>query len=114
MFWHIGALLTLGCSNDDGPSTVCNPVPASEQDDIINEAIDQNGWTMQTSSTGLRYSIETPGSGDNIMLGNTIEIDYQGALLLDGTVFDAGSFGPIVFDQGAFIPGFEEESAITQ
>ena len=40
---------------------------------------------METSSTGLRYSIETVGAGDNIAFGNTIEINYQGALL-NGTV----------------------------
>ena len=104
----ISTLIATGCaSDDDGPRTVCNPVPASEQDDLINEFVDQNGWTMQTTSSGLRYSIETPGTGDNIMYGDTIEIDYQGALL-SGASFDAGTIGPIIFGQNSFIPGFEE------
>ena len=107
-FLAIGIFFIQGCSSDDDtPPTVCTPIPAEDQEDIINEALDQSGWTMETSSTGLRYSIETPGVGDNIMFGNTIEINYQGTLL-NGTVFDAGTIGPVVFQQGAFIPGFEE------
>jgi len=101
-------LITQVCGfDDDEPGSNCTPVPVSEQEDLINQYIDQQGWTMQSTASGLRYVIETPGTGDNIMYGDTIELDYQGALLTGGT-FDSGSIGPVVFSQGGFIPGFEE------
>ncbi|GJM28637.1 MAG: hypothetical protein DHS20C17_12720 [Cyclobacteriaceae bacterium] len=86
---------------------VCTPVPVGDQDEIIDQYIDQSGQTMQTTASGLRYVIETPGTGDNIDYGNTVELEYQG-VLLDGTDFDSGTLGPLVLNQNTFIPGFEE------
>lgn len=95
------------CSSDDGPTTDCVPVTVAEEDPIIDAYIADNGLTMQTTASGLRYSIETPGTGDNIVYGDVIEVEYQGALL-DGSTFDQGTLGPALFNQGSFIPGFEE------
>jgi FKBP-type peptidyl-prolyl cis-trans isomerase FkpA len=101
-------LIAQACGfDDDDPTNTCTPVTVAEQEDLINDYIDQQGWTMQTTASGLRYAIETPGTGDNIMVGNTISLDYQGALL-NGNTFDAGSIGPDVFTANAFIPGFQE------
>jgi FKBP-type peptidyl-prolyl cis-trans isomerase len=82
----------------------------AQQEAEINDYIDQNGLTMQTTASGLRYSIDVPGNGDNATYGDVIEITYQGALL-SGAIFDAGTIGPPQFPsliQNSFIPGFEE------
>ena len=104
----IFGLLTTGCGfDDDSPGANCTPATVAEQEDLINQYIDQQGWTMQSTASGIRYTIETPGTGDNISFGDTVELDYHG-VLLTGATFDAGSIGPAVFEQGAFISGFEE------
>lgn len=95
------------CSSDDGPTTVCNPVTIADENPVIDAYIDANGLTMQTTASGLRYSIETAGTGDDIEYSDVIEVDYQGALL-NGSTFDAGTLGPAAFNPGSFIPGFEE------
>lgn len=101
-------LIAQACGfDDDGPTNTCTPASVADQEDLINEYIDQQGWTMQTTASGLRYAIETPGTGDNIMVGNTIELDYQG-VLLDGRTFDSGTLGPDVLTANAYIPGFQE------
>ena len=110
IFWICSIFLIQSCSNDDGPRTVCVPETVAQQEAEINDYIDQNGLTMQTTASGLRYSIDLPGTGDNATYGDVIEISYQGALL-DGTIFDAGTIGPPqfpTFEQNSFIPGFEE------
>jgi FKBP-type peptidyl-prolyl cis-trans isomerase FkpA len=105
--FFVVALFIQSCSSDDGPTTVCVPATVAEQDQIIDDYIADNGLTMQTTASGLRYSIETLGAGDNIAYGDVIEVEYKGTLL-NGSPFDAGTLGPAIFNQGSFIPGFEE------
>lgn len=100
-------LLIQGCTSDDAPVNTCEPVPVSEQDEIIDQYIDQNGLSTQTTASGVRYTIETPGTGDPIEYGSTVEVEYQGTLL-NGNDFDAGTIGPITLTENIFIPGFEE------
>ena len=111
LFWVFGVLLLQSClSSDDSPTTVCVPETVAEQEQTINDYIDQNGLTMQTTASGLRYSVDVAGTGDNAVYGDVIEISYQGALL-SGSVFDAGTIGPPQFPtlaENSFIPGFEE------
>lgn len=109
LFLVVYTLMAGGCGfgDDDGPTTVCNPVTVSEEEDIINQYIDQNGLTMQTTSSGLRYSIDTPGTGDNIMYGDEVEVEYRGSLLT-GSVFDQGTLPLFTLTEGSFIAGFEE------
>ena len=103
----LSILLIQGCASDDTPVNTCEPVPVSEQDEIIDQYIDQNGLSMQTTSSGIRYVIETPGTGDQIEYGSTVEVEYQGTLL-NGSDFDSGTIGPITMTENIFIPGFEE------
>ena len=106
----LGAWLIQACGSDDGPTTVCVPETVQQQEDVINNYIDQNGLTMQTTASGLRYSIDQAGTGDNAMYDDVIEIDYAGSLF-NGQIFDQGTIGPPqfpTFAQGSFIPGFEE------
>ena len=103
-------LIIQGCSSDDTPAPTCEVVPVSEQDEIIDAYIDANGLMMQTTASGVRYTVETPGTGDPIEYGSVIEVEYQG-VLLDGTDFDNGVIGeiePFVFEENRLIPGFEE------
>ena len=104
------ALFAYSCGIDDGDVPVCDPVPVADQNDIIDDYIAQNALDMQTTASGLRYSIDVPGTGDNVMYGDTVELDYIGTLLTGGT-FDQGTLGPPsfpTFEPNSFIPGFEE------
>lgn len=103
----IYATFIQSCSNSDDATTVCVPETVSQQDQFIDDYIAQNNLTMQTTATGLRFSIDTPGTGDNIVFGDEIEVDFKGAFL-DGTIFDEGVLGPLIINDGSFIPGFEE------
>ena len=110
VFFILPFLIIQGCLSDDGPTTACVPETVEQQEATIDNYIDQSGLTMQTTASGLRYSIDLPGTGDNAMYGDVIEIQYSG-VFLDGTQFDAGTIGPPqfpTFQEGSFIAGFEE------
>ncbi len=102
------ALLGQGCiSNDDAPGSQCILETVDQQNSVIDKYIADNNMPMQVTATGLRYSIDQPGTGDNIVYGDTIEVQFQGTFL-NGSIFDEGVLGPVVITQGSFIPGFEE------
>jgi FKBP-type peptidyl-prolyl cis-trans isomerase len=105
--FFVFALLGQSCSNSDDVTVVCVPETVAQQDPIIDDYIAENNMPMQVTATGLRYSIDQPGTGDNIVYGDVIEVQFQGAFL-NGSIFDQGVLGPVALSQGSFIPGFEE------
>ena len=81
----------------------------------IDKYITDKGLTVQTSSTGLRYVISTPGTGAQAEAGKTVKVHYTGKLL-DGTKFDSSldRNEPIEFvlGRGMVIPGWDEGIAL--
>ena len=76
---------------------------------IIDKYIADKKLTgYQTSQTGLRYNISTPGTGNLPKAGATMKLKYIGKLL-DGKIFDQNATG-VDFPAGVgqVIPGFDE------
>ena len=103
-FYFLALALFVSCGDDD-PSCI-NRTIAEEAADI-DAFIAANGLTMQTTGSGLRFNIDTPGAGLPVQLGDTVELEFTGTRL-DGTIFDQGEIGPFLFQSGSFIAGFEE------
>ena len=82
-----------------------------KQDMEIQNYAKQNNLSVQKTPSGLYYTIETPGTGDNAKPGDNVSVHYKG-YLMDGKVFDESiSRGePITFPlgQGQVIPGWDE------
>ena len=47
-----------------------------------------SNYNVQTTSTGLRYVIETAGTGATVQTGDSVTVKYT-AMFLSGSVFDA-------------------------
>ena len=65
---------------------------------------------LQTTASGLQYSIEREGQGAQPQTGQTVSVHYSG-WLTDGTPFDSSrGRGPLEFPigQGRVIQGWEE------
>lgn len=64
---------------------------------------------MQTTASGLMYSVITQGSGERPVASDTVLVHYQGRLL-DGTIFDSSyeRGQPVPFPLATVIPGFSE------
>ncbi len=108
--FFVFALLGQSCLESDVPSIECTPETVAQQNSTIDDYIAENNMPMQVTASGLRYSIDEAGTGDNVAYGDTIEVAYQGTLL-DSLTFDQGTLGPPsfpFFQQNSFIPGFEE------
>jgi FKBP-type peptidyl-prolyl cis-trans isomerase len=56
---------------------------------------------------GLRYEILKPGQGPYPKPGQTVKVNYTGRLI-NGTVFDSTSLGPLDIDLDKVIPGWTE------
>ena len=72
---------------------------------------------LQTTSSGLQYTIDQPGTGAQPQVGQTVSVHYTG-WLTDGTKFDSSHDRgrPIEFPlgQGHVIKGWDEGIAAMQ
>lgn len=83
--------------------------------EIIEDYLEENNITAQSTESGLRYVIDVEGSGNYPKLGDSVKVHYTGTLL-DGTKFDS-SFDrnePLNFPIGVgqVIPGWDEGIAL--
>ncbi len=84
-------------------------------DKKLQEYFVKNHITAQKSAVGVYYTIAKEGSGNKIIAGQTVSLNYTGRLL-DGTVFDSNidpAFHhqePLVFEvgKGAMIRGYDK------
>ncbi len=60
---------------------------------IIDQYLADKGITAQTDASGLRYTVQSVGTGAAPTLSNCIQIKYTGKLLSDGSTFDQNSTG---------------------
>lgn len=64
---------------------------------------------VQTTESGLQYSVVTAGTGEKPQAADTVQVHYEGRLL-NGTVFDSSYARgePATFGVGQVIPGWQE------
>lgn len=79
---------------------------ATENDEQIQNYLSDNDIMAEKTETGLYYTINTIGTGEQPTLTNNVTVTYTG-YLLDDQVFDE-STDNINFDLGTLIPGFAE------
>ena len=80
----LGLLVFMGCNLEDD----FNPQDQFEEDiALIEMYLADNSISATTHSTGLVYTIEDEGNGENPSIDNYIFVKYKG-YFLDGTVFD--------------------------
>lgn len=86
-----------------------------EEKVLVDNYISENKLTVQTSASGLKYIISTPGTGAQAEAGKTVKVHYTGKLL-NGTKFDSSldRNEPIEFvlGKGMVIPGWDEGIAL--
>lgn len=99
-FTIILLLLSIGCNNDD---------PQLDTDImLIEQYLDDNNLTAESTESGLHYIITREGTGDHPTTNATVKIKYKG-YRLDGSVFDqtqGASSGPWPLSQ--LIKGWQE------
>ncbi|MGI9542423.1 MAG: FKBP-type peptidyl-prolyl cis-trans isomerase [Cyclobacteriaceae bacterium] len=122
--------LAFGCSGSQGtivgPNeiivfememlSICNEGNGSAQEqERLEMYLMDNNITTTTTSTGLQYVITEAGTGDQLVNGNVVQVEYEGRLL-DGTVFDSSidADPPFSFTlgQGQVIQGWDEGFAL--
>ncbi|MBK6935724.1 MAG: FKBP-type peptidyl-prolyl cis-trans isomerase [Chitinophagaceae bacterium] len=77
----------------------------SEENAILNYAT-LNGITPVRHSSGLYYQVVSPGSGGTPTLTSTVKANYVGKLM-DGTIFDQSTAGPVTFALSNTIYGWQ-------
>ena len=90
-------------------------------DKILQDYFAKNNIKAQKTASGVYYTIQKPGSGDQITAGQVVSMKYTGKTL-DGKAFDSnvdtsvGHHGtePLTFPvgQGQMIPGMDEGVAL--
>ncbi len=108
--------LLCSCHNDEQQDDMLQPAPNTQavnkqlipsqqkyirqETDEINQYIKLHNYTMQTTTTGIRYMIYEHGAGDIAKVGNYVQIAYS-ISLLDGTeCYDSKKDGPREFRVG--------------
>jgi FKBP-type peptidyl-prolyl cis-trans isomerase FkpA len=74
----------IACSDDD---KVADQLRKDKK--IIEEYLEENNLTAQSTKSGLYYIIDEEGTGDRPNAFSIIKVTYRGTLL-DGTLFDEG------------------------
>ena len=95
-------------STDTAPATESVAAEAPKGPQMDTFSIPEN---MQTTSTGLKYSVDQQGTGAQAFIGQTVSVHYTG-WLTDGTKFDSSRDrgAPLEFPlgMGRVIKGWDE------
>lgn len=91
------------------------PAPAAVENDAADAgkaflAENRNKEGVQTTASGLQYTVNKEGSGKQPTAADVVSVHYEGRLI-DGTVFDASrkhGDQPVTFPLGGVIPGWTE------
>lgn len=87
-----------------------NKQMVDDEQKIIGRYVEENKLDMNRTQTGLWYAIREPGSGDKIVSGKVVTLNYE-IRLLDGTLcYSSQRDGQKVFlvGQGGVEAGLEE------
>ncbi|MCU0357196.1 MAG: FKBP-type peptidyl-prolyl cis-trans isomerase [Cyclobacteriaceae bacterium] len=71
----------------------------------IDQYLVNNGIVASNDPSGIRYTVDTPGTGAKPCLENTVTVRYTGKLLSTGNVFDS-SANPVSFALSNLILGW--------
>lgn len=71
-----------------------NKADARLEDRDIDLYLQERGWIMQQTGTGLRYQIYHVGQGDSIEMGDHVIIDYSVALFDSTLCYSSKKNGP--------------------
>ena len=105
------ALATTSCSKDEPETVVQQDNSAADEVTIQKYLTDNKITNAKKQPSGLYYvPVTTNPNGLQATAGRTVTVDYKGTLL-DGTVFDAGTYA---FPLGAkqVIAGWDEGIAL--
>lgn len=76
--------------------------------EVIQNYLEENGLTAQSTASGLHYIIEEPGSAEHPSATSDVTVSYKG-YFTNGQVFDQSQPGkPITFNLQQVIPGWTE------
>ena len=90
------AILAGSCSKED-------QMEIDEQ--LIQDFLREHNWEADSTSSGLYYIIDDPGSPEKPTINSVVTVNYTG-FLLDGTIFDGGS--NVTFPLSSVIAGWQE------
>ncbi|MDH5597527.1 MAG: FKBP-type peptidyl-prolyl cis-trans isomerase [Cyclobacteriaceae bacterium] len=116
LFFLVGFLLTqVSCLKE----TTCNlqvnayvdTVQLEEDILLIDQYLTDNQITNTKihAGSGIRYAINSPGTGENPILCDVVTVEYEGRLL-DGTIFDGTAMNggkPSAFYLAGLITGWQ-------
>ena len=72
---------------------------------LIDDYLENNSLTAQSTSSGLHYIIHTPGNSEHPDVSNTVILAYTGKLL-NGSEFDASTY--FTYQLSGLIEGWQE------
>lgn len=98
----LALILLASCSKDDAPKDYI-----SQNEAEIKAYIAANSLNAQRSISGLYYTIDEPGSGDNPIAIDRVKVNYKG-YFTNGTVFDESTDEGISFNLQDVIRGWTE------
>ncbi|MFN0173708.1 MAG: FKBP-type peptidyl-prolyl cis-trans isomerase [Saprospiraceae bacterium] len=74
----------------------------------IQEYLNDNNLTAQSTPSGLHYIITKEGSGGHPGISSSVTVNYTGKLLKNGDVFDQTNGTPRTFPLANLIKGWQE------
>jgi FKBP-type peptidyl-prolyl cis-trans isomerase FkpA len=100
------SLIFAGCSKDDNKCSydVCGIVAPDAEIAAVQNHITTNGITAERHCSGVYYTIETAGTGNNPTPCSNVLVKYKG-YLTNGSVFDQ-AVNPVGFNLGGLISGW--------
>lgn len=110
----IGATKTMTQQEMQAESVAKSKEQLDKDIEKIDTYLKENNITAQSTESGLRYVLETEGSGENPQPGDSVTVHYTG-LLMDGTQFDSSEGkDPLKFviGRGQVIQGWDEGIAL--
>jgi FKBP-type peptidyl-prolyl cis-trans isomerase FkpA len=93
-----------GCNKDDSLSA---EEQLTKDIELIQQYLADNGLTAQSTTSGLHYIIEEPGTGGSPTITDEVTVFYKG-YFLNGDVFDQTQSQPISFPLANVISGWQE------
>jgi len=100
IIFAIVAILTISCGSDNG-------LGSAEEIADIEAYVARNNLTVQTTNSGLRYSISGPQNGD-APNDSDLAVFHLKQFLMDGTIVVETEETPTVFFINQILPGLRE------